>query len=86
MTYTSQFEDIVSNYGLKLDDAWNKEYLPHQGRHPNAYHDFVLGNMKNFDSIANGDRDVFLGLFDQLKADIKANPEWLYKAYWEGKK
>jgi len=84
--YTPQFESIVSNYGLKLDDVWNKEYMPHQGRHPNAYHDFVLENMKQFDSVANGDKDIFLSLFEQLKADIRANPEWLYKAYWEAQK
>jgi len=32
------FEYIVSRYGLKLDDIWNKEYLPYLGSHPNEYH------------------------------------------------
>ncbi len=38
-TYTPQFEEIANKYGLDLDDAWNKEYMPHQGRHPNEYHE-----------------------------------------------
>jgi hypothetical protein len=42
-TYTKQFEDIVKKYGLDLDESWNKDLLPHQGRHPNAYHDCLRG-------------------------------------------
>lgn len=34
-----QLEEIANRYGLDLDDAWNKDLLPHQGRHPNAYHE-----------------------------------------------
>ena len=45
--YTSQFESITKKYGLDLDDTWNKELMPHQGRHPYAYHDYVLDNMQN---------------------------------------
>ncbi|WP_082705899.1 AHH domain-containing protein [Aneurinibacillus sp. XH2] len=32
--YTPQIEAITKKYGLDLDEAWNKELLPHQGRHP----------------------------------------------------
>lgn len=46
-TYTQQFKDIASNYGLDLDGDWNKESLPHQGRHPNVYHDIFWLICKN---------------------------------------
>ena len=62
-TYTPQLEEIANRYELDLDDAWNKDLLPHQGRHPNAYHEYVLDSMKQFDNIAQGDKDIFLKLF-----------------------
>ena len=81
-TNTSQLEEITNKYGLDLDDAWNKDLLPHQGRHPNAYHNYVLDSMKQFDDIAQGDKNVFLKLYDNLKSNIKTNPDMLYKDYW----
>jgi hypothetical protein len=81
--YTSQFENITQKYGLDLDEDWNKKLMPHQGRHPNAYHDYVLDNMQKFDRIANGDRTKFLKLYDQMKQKIINNPEMLYKNYWK---
>lgn len=65
-----------------MDGDWNKMDLPHQGRHPNAYHDFVLEQMRNFDQKSNGSKDIFLSMFDGLKQIIKDNPEMLYKDYW----
>ncbi|MDY4617200.1 MAG: AHH domain-containing protein, partial [Lachnospiraceae bacterium] len=82
-TYTPQLEEIANRYGLDLDDAWNKDLLPHQGRHPNAYHKYVLDSMKQFDNIAQGDKDIFLKLFDNLKNNVKSNPDMLYKDYWK---
>ncbi len=82
-TYTPQLEEITNKYGLDLDDAWNKDLLPHQGRHPNAYHNYVLDSMKQFDDIAQGDKDVFLKLYDNLKNNVKTNPDMLYKDYWK---
>ena len=81
--YTSQFESITKKYGLDLDDTWNKELMPHQGRHPYAYHDYVLDNMQKFDRIANGDKRKFLKLYNQMKQKIINNPEMLYKDYWK---
>ena len=82
-TYTHQFEEIVKKYGLDLDGVWNKEMLPHQGRHPNKYHDFVLENLKNIDDIANGDVNAFLEMFEcNVKGIIRDNPEMLYKTFW----
>ena len=81
--YTSQFESITKKYGLDLDGNWNKQSMPHQGRHPYAYHDYVLDNMQKFDRIANGDKTKFLKLYDQMKQKIINNPEMLYKDYWK---
>ena len=83
--YTSQFESITKKYGLDLDGDWNKQSMPHQGRHPYAYHDYVLDNMQKFDRIANGDKTKFLKLYDQMKQKIINNPEMLYKDYWKKK-
>ena len=82
-TYTPQLEEISNKYGMDLDDAWNKDLLPHQGRHPNAYHEYILNSMKQFDEVAQGDKDVFLKLFDDLKNNVKSNPDMLYKDYWK---
>ena len=81
-TYTPQFEEIANKYGLDLDDAWNKKYMPHQGRHPNEYHEYVLESMKQFDNIAQGDKNVFLKLYEKMKINITDNPDMLYKDYW----
>ena len=81
-TYTPQFEEIANKYGLDLDDAWNKKYMPHQGRHPNEYHEYVLESMKQFDNIAQGDKNVFLKLYEKMKINITDNHDMLYKDYW----
>ncbi|MCH5262821.1 MAG: AHH domain-containing protein, partial [Lachnospiraceae bacterium] len=81
-TYTPQFEEITNKYDLDLDDDWNKKMLPHQGRHPNEYHEYILDSMKQFDEIAQGDQDKFLKLFENLKDEISDNPDMLYKNYW----
>ena len=60
--YIQKFKNITDKYGLDLDADWNKDLLPHQGRHPNEYHDFVLEGMRNIDNIANGNQsrhDIF---------------------------
>ena len=81
--YTSQFESITKKYGLELDDAWNKELMPHQGRHPNAYHDWMLEELQTIDKVADGNRDVFLQMFEDVKITVKENPDMLRKAFWE---
>ena len=81
--YIQQFETILKKYDLKLDGKWNKELLPHQGRHPNAYHEFVLEQMQQIDEIACGNREIFLELFEEnVKSVVRENPEMLYKNYW----
>jgi histone H3/H4 len=82
--WTAQLEDIVDRYSLKLDGDWNKASLPHQGRHPDAYHEWVLDQMKQIDNIAQGDQDKFIELFNRrVKEVVEDNPEMLRKTYWE---
>ena len=73
--YTRQFENILNQYGLSLDEDWNKDLMPHQGRHPNAYHDYILDNMQKINRFAHGDKNIFLKLFDQMKQKIISNPQ-----------
>ena len=80
--YTQRFESIVKKYGLTLDESWNKELMPHRGRHPNAYHDYMLDRVLEIDSIALGNKRVFLSGFSDLKKEIISNPEMLRKSYW----
>lgn len=81
--YTKQFERIAKKYGLKLDDKWNKQLLPHQGRHPYEYHEYVLDSMRKIDAIAQGDTAKFLKLYDKMKQKIIKHLEMLYKNYWK---
>ncbi len=83
--YTARFEKICNKYKLDLDDTWNKELMPHQGRHPYEYHDYMLEQMKKIDTAANGNRDEFLKLYEQLKKKVIDKPEMLTKAYWKNK-
>ncbi|NBJ71721.1 hypothetical protein D1839_20190 [Roseburia sp. 1XD42-34] len=83
--YTPKLEKITKKYGLDLDDDWNKELLPHQGRHPNAYHEFVLQRIIAFDKVAKGDKEKFLKLYEKLKEEVRKNPDMLYKDYWRSK-
>ncbi|WP_198678993.1 AHH domain-containing protein [Pseudidiomarina sediminum] len=63
--FTPAMEKIAEKYGLRLDDMWNKQSLPHLGRHPNAYHQFVLDGMRRSHKEARGNVDTFLSGFDK---------------------
>jgi hypothetical protein len=82
-TYTAQIEKITKKYGLDLDGSWNKAAMQHQGRHPNAYHDYMLNEIKRIDSIAKGDTNKFLKLFESVKNEVLKNPDMLTKSFWE---
>jgi hypothetical protein len=76
----------LEEYGLDLNDSWNKDLLPHQGRHPNAYHDFVLEQMNLADELAMGNAELFLKLFQEFVKDkVISNPEMLYSDFWKNK-
>jgi len=82
--FTPQMEEIAGRFGLNLDDAWNKQLLPHLGRHPNAYHNFVLQGMIQAAAEANGDPAAFLRLFDiYVRQPIMNNTDLLRRAGWE---
>ena len=86
-TYTKEFQKIIGRYDLNLDDDWNIDVLPHQGRHPNAYHKFILNEMKQIHGIANGNRELFLNLFEsRIKMTIRKHPDMLYSKWWRKEK
>jgi len=77
-------EEIAKKYDLDLDEPWNKEYLPHQGRHPDAYHEWVLNQLKEIDELTRGDKQKFLDLYEErVKKIVRKNPDMLRRDYWE---
>jgi hypothetical protein len=69
-----------------LDDPWNKEFLPHQGRHPNAYHDWVVAQIERAAKEAGDKKDKFLKLYEKyVKTPVRENPDMLRKEFWEKK-
>lgn len=57
--------------------------MPHRGRHPYKYHEFVLKEMKTARDAAGGSTAKFLELFDQsVKQPVLNNPMLLRKAGW----
>ncbi len=82
--YTPRMKKIAEKYDLHLDDDWNKELLPHQGRHPNEYHEFVERQMNKAAKEAGDDVDKFKTLFDKyVKQPVRDNPDLLRKAGWK---
>ena len=82
--YTPRLQAIAKRYGLNLDDMWNKELLLHQGRHPDAYHNFVEAGMERAAREAGDDKGKFLELYEKyVKDPIRQNPELLRKSGWE---
>jgi len=82
-TFTPQMSQIADEFGLSLNAAWNKQALPHLGRHPNAYHNFVLDGMQKARAGAGGSQAEFLNLFNQyVKQPVIQNPGLLRKSSW----
>jgi hypothetical protein len=82
--FTPQMKAIASKYGLDLNEDWNKQSLPHQGRHPNAYHNFVLEQMRIIDAMPNMNQQQFINLFNlNVRQPVVNNPNMLYKNYWK---
>jgi hypothetical protein len=82
--FTPEMEVIAGEFGLKLDESWNKQAMPHLGRHPNEYHNFLLEGMIKAKSGAGNDPQKFLELYNQLvKQPIIKNPELLRKSGWK---
>lgn len=82
-TFTPRMVEIADEFGLSLNGAWNKHALPHLGRHPNYYHNFVLKGMENARAGAGGNQAEFLNLFNQyVKQPVIQNPGLLRKSGW----
>jgi len=58
-------EELASHYGLDLNDAWNVELLPHKGRHPNEYHDWILNRMREIEMTPGMNRERFIQEFNK---------------------
>ncbi|MCR8713029.1 AHH domain-containing protein, partial [Campylobacter sp. W0066.1] len=84
--FTKEFRKITKKYNLELDGDWNKVKMPHRGRHPNEYHEYILEKMSKIDKIARGDKNKFLKEFEKLKEEIKNNPALLNKEYYKERK
>ncbi|CAN5758178.1 hypothetical protein BH11BAC7_BH11BAC7_33060 [soil metagenome] len=84
LMWTPKMADIAKDFGLGLNEPWNMESLPHLGRHPNAYHQFVLDGMQRAAAEAGGSQSAFIKRFDiYVKQPIRANPGLLRKAGWQ---
>ena len=60
--------------------------LPHLGRHPNAYHEWVLEQMKQIDAMPYMNQQNFIKQFNiKVIQPVKNNPEMLYKSFWQKK-
>lgn len=82
-TFTPQMEAIAKEFGLNLNGAWNKQALPHLGRHPNDYHKFVLQGMQKAKVEARGSQAEFIRLFEEyVKQPVIKNLELLRKSGW----
>ncbi len=44
-SFTPKFKGIIEKHGLDLNDDWNIVKIPHSGRHPNDYHEWVFNGM-----------------------------------------
>ncbi len=84
--YLPEFTPITDKYALSLKGKWNIEPISvtfHNGRHPYAYHKWILDQLKNIDAESKGDKEIFLKLFQQqIKEPLLKQPEMLGKDYW----
>ena len=78
-TYTPKFKEVTNKYDLNSNGRWNIQNLEnHVGRHTNNYHEYMLKQIQSFDKIANGNKDIFLNLFDGLKTVVSTNQWMMY--------
>ena len=82
--YSPEFKKIVKKYDLDLNGKWNKDLLPHKGRHTEEYHKFVQKGMEQAQKEAGDDKEKFLELFNKyVKEPIRKNPDLMYKKGWQ---
>ncbi len=82
--WTPQMAKLVGEYGLALKAGWNQLDIPHSGRHAEAYHKWAWEQIETIDTLAAGDRDRFLSLFDQMvRLPVLQAPEMVRKGFWQ---
>jgi RHS repeat-associated protein len=86
-TWTPRFQQIVSRYGLSLNDAWNLHPFStqyHSGPHPEAYHQWVFAQMTRAASQAGNSVQKFIMLFyEYVIRPVMENPEMLKPEFWQ---
>lgn len=84
--WTPQYEDIISKYGLKLNEAWNLNPFStqyHSGPHPEAYHQWVFEQMTRAAHQAGESAIRFIVLFHEyVILPVMENPEMLKPEFW----
>ena len=81
--FTPEMKEIAAKYDLDLNGDLNKTRMPHQGRHPNAYHRWVLDQMNTIDATPGMNQQQFINSFDlNVKQPVMNNPTMLRKIYW----
>jgi hypothetical protein len=84
--WAPMMKEIADQYGLSLNGSWNKARMPHLGRHPELYHNFVYRQMERATREAGTNRSLFLQKYDlYVKQPVLDNPELLRKSGWTGK-
>lgn len=86
--YTPKFEKIAQDFKLELDEAWNKGLLPHKGRHPNDYHDWVFTQVREITSELSSCKtncsEKFVNLFyEKVVQPVINNPDMLRRKFWK---
>jgi len=65
-----------------LKDLWNKVKIPHLGRYPTEYHQWISDALMKIDKIANGGPKIFKELFQKYVLDVVKENPWLLKKDW----
>ena len=85
--YTPQLESITNSYDLSLDGDWNIRLMQHRGRHPHAYHDYVLEAVQGIHEVLGGgksNQERFIQMFTDLVIDpVLEVPLMLRKIFWD---
>ncbi|GAA4316372.1 RHS repeat-associated core domain-containing protein [Compostibacter hankyongensis] len=82
--WTPKMETIAKKFGLELKGEWNIKRIPHLGRHPNEYHEFVFAYMEKAAQEAGTSQEKFLELFEKyIKQPVIHNPKLLRKSGWK---
>ena len=80
--YTPQYKEITDRYGYRLDHSSNIVSLSgHQGRHTNAYHDFMYLSITELDNIAAGSPTLFVDGMIKIGQFVSDHPWLPYAKY-----